>query len=260
MIIRTREIVSYGVPAGHKNSIYDFFKNAYVFLSKAFFYLKLHAIIMHMKQLVVKKQRPTHRMLYILLAIVVLIVVGFFTAQPILRGIEQQKFKTLDEHSRRIYNQLVSVTDPSDTWKYAASCAPEYTGDWPTGQYDCQTLISLEKTVHSVNEVNALRLAFYPVINGSPYLKAQSKAGPDYSSDFGKKFVVSSAERVYKDRLTSETCRYLLEVEQPDSDSINFALGTEIEGNQGKVSISLACINLASQSWYQQVNTLPSTQ
>ena len=180
------------------------------------------------------------------------IIFGFLAYRPILDKIDQDRFAKLDTQMRKVYKSIEEVSGKSDAWTYEKSCEPEYSGPWQTGRYYCTTKISMDKTIASAKEVADLQDKYYPIIDSSEVLKAESKLDSQPAGDFGISFVVSSAEKRYIEDSTKVSCNYLNKLDQTVDDK-NFSTkkyGSVIEDGVGSVNMSLTCSGKSYKNWY----------
>lgn len=190
----------------------------------------------------------------ILIGLFALFIAGVYATDPIFDRLDHDKFAKLDTQMQVIYNNLKTASNGVDEWAYLTSCDSEMAGDFPTGKYYCTALISMEKTVKSVEEVNALQSKYYPVVDESTSLKQKTELDLQNPNDFGKRFVVSSAYKEFSEIKSGIDCDYLLKVDQADDLIGGFAdnnsYSSIIEGQSGKTTISLKCRNVARDYWY----------
>lgn len=188
----------------------------------------------------------------ILLGLLVLFIIAVYATSPIFDKIEQNKYEQLDTGMQNLFSQIKSNANEGDDWKYAAVCNDVLAGDFPTGQYDCVTSISLQKTITSVDQLNSLQAKYYPIIDGSDTLTTKTELDPELPDDFGKNFVVSSAEKEYIDESGIE-CSYINKLNQA-ADEYDLDLdsyGSEIINGDGRLVISLRCEGIAREAWYK---------
>lgn len=183
----------------------------------------------------------------ILLAVYILVTV--YVISPILESIDKSKFEGLASESRALYDDIVRTSGGLENWTYDKSCEAERSGDWPTGVYYCKTLMSTEVQVKNVEQFVALHDKYYPVINQSMILSPSGDLKKAYPSDFGVRFVVSSAEREYGVKnYKSVSCKYLAALDQITGDDITY--GKLIQNGIGNVVISFECTDKARADWY----------
>jgi len=200
-----------------------------------------------------KRQKKTKKVtLTTCLALLTLAAIGYLASGPILNKIDQNRFVTLDLQMQRLFADIKSTSDKSDVWVYRKSCEPERSGPWATGNYYCSTKISMTKTVTSVKEIADLQSKYYPIINNSEILKAKSDLDLELPGDFGKNFVVSSAEKRYRENSTKISCTYLNKLYQIN-DNGDFSLNkysATIVNDIGNINISLKCTDRAYEDRY----------
>ncbi len=189
----------------------------------------------------------------IILGFLALLITGYLISQPIIKQIEQNKFNTLDEQSRLIYQKIKLVAGGDEDWQYSTTCKDKHTGEWPSGIFNCTALISLDRQVNSIAELNTLHEKYYNLIDKDSLLIKTTELDPQYPSDFGKLFVVSSAEKHYVNVATGVECRYLSQLGQISESGDNFTYSTAIENGQARLVISLECSGLADDPWYKQI-------
>ena len=183
------------------------------------------------------------------------IIFGFLAYRPILDKIDQDRFAKLDTQMRKVYKSIEEVSGKSDAWTYEKSCEPEYSGPWQTGRYYCTTKISMDKTIASAKEVADLQDKYYPIIDSSEALKAESELDLQPAGDFGISFVVSSAEKRYIEKSTDLECKYSISLSQRVNDNTksyeeNVIYGSGINDGIGKITITLESTNKARSNWY----------
>lgn len=196
-----------------------------------------------------------------ILLLILIFAWGYIT-HTIFDKFDQDRFTKLDTQMQTIFQDLKTVSNGSDAWEYAAVCSANKSGWITTGDYNCITSISMQKTVTSVQEVKNIQEKYYPVINRSTMLTQKTELDPELPGDFGKKFVVSSAEKRYIEKQTGIECRYLIQVGQTE-ESVNEAkdngeYGSPIVDNIGKATISLRCDETARDHWYSLVRSTSS--
>ena len=177
-----------------------------------------------------------------------------WATDPILDKIDHDKFNTLDTQMQGLYQNIETAASSDDGWSYSALCDSELSGDWPTGNYDCTTLISLQKDITSVQELNTLQAKYYPVINNNSTLLKSSDSDLESAGDFGDKFSVSLAYQDYIEKKSNIKCTYTINLNQTDQ-NINYqtnndSLGSFIVGDQGNVAISFRCSAIARDYWF----------
>jgi len=190
----------------------------------------------------------------IIIGLFALFIAGVYATDPIFDRLDHDKFTNLDTQMQSIYNSLKMASGGVDNWNYSTSCDVELAGDFPTGKYYCTALISMEKTVTSVEEINGLQSKYYPIVDKSTSLKQKTELDLQNPNDFGERFVVSSAYKEFSEIKSGIDCSYLLKVNQMDDlvggFSDNDSYGSTIEGQNGVAVISLRCRNIARDYWY----------
>lgn len=192
----------------------------------------------------------------IILGLLILYIIAVYATSPIFDKIEQNKYIQLDANMQSLFNKIKSSASSDDNWQYAAVCDDILAGDFPTGQFNCVTSISLQKTITSVDQLNSLQAKYYPIIDGSDTLTTKTELDPELPGDFGKNFVVSSAEKNYTDKSGIE-CRYLIKLNQTVEDNLmtDDNYGTNINEGIGGVIVSLRCDDIAGEAWYMKSGT-----
>jgi hypothetical protein len=137
-----------------------------------------------------------------------LIILWTVVTTPIFDKIDQDKFSTLDTQMQKVYQNLKTASNGVDDWRYRTVCSPNASGWMPDGTYNCIVSISTKKIVTSVDEINNLQAKYYPIVDKSQNLKQKTGLDPEMPNDFGKKFVVSSAEKNYTDVKSGIGCNY----------------------------------------------------
>jgi len=194
--------------------------------------------------------------------LLVLVCIWGYVTHPIFDKFDKDRFTTLDAQMLKLFNELKSTSNKSDNLKYSAVCSANHSGWLPTGDYNCITSISTYKNVSSIQEVNTMHDKYYLTINSSAALIQKTDLDPELPGDFGKKFVVSSAEKRYENKQTKIECRYILQLDQID-ESIDIRLdnsqyGSDIVGYIGKLTISFRCDETARDHWYELVQSTSS--
>lgn len=192
----------------------------------------------------------------VVFGLVILYMAGSFVSASFFEKSDQDRFVMLDSRMRSLYNQIKSVAGENDDWKYAAVCSEEMSGDFPTGEYNCVTSISMRKTITSVEELNVLHAKYYPVINDSDSLSSKTELDVELPDDFGKNFVVSSAEKRLVEKDSNIECNYLTKLGQgaEDYSSEYDSYGSKMLSDIGRITISLRCEDISRGSWYQLVD------
>lgn len=192
----------------------------------------------------------------VVFGLVILYMAGSFVSASFFEKSDQDRFVMLDSRMRSLYNQIKSVAGENDDWKYAAVCSEEMSGDFPTGEYNCVTSISMRKTITSVEELNVLHAKYYPVINDSGSLSSKTELDVELPDDFGKNFVVSSAEKRLVEKDSNIECNYLTKLGQgaEDYSSEYDSYGSKMLSDIGRITISLRCEDISRGSWYQLVD------
>lgn len=192
------------------------------------------------------------RIILIILAIIVLTIAGFFALIPLVEKLDQNRFETLDKQMQGLFQTLQLASNGTDAWQYEKICKADMAGWAPTGDFICHTLILLEKPITTVNELNDSQSKYYPLLDNSDTLKQETNLDPQLASDFGINFVVSSAEKSYKESKTGISCNYLIKLNQVYDNVIteNSSYSSEIDGGTGNLRISLRCDDFARSHWY----------
>lgn len=213
-----------------------------------------------MNKFITTKKSNVKKIILILTGIIVLTIVGFFALIPLFDKLDQNRFIALDTQMQGIFRKLQTVSKNVDTWKYKTVCSANMSGWMPTGNYNCTALISLEKSVKSVQEINNLQAKYYPVIDNNDTLKQKTNLDFQLPNDFGQKFVVSSAEKHYTEAKSGIECNYLIKLDQAkaDENTDNSTYGSNIDGPIGSLRLSLRCSETARDHWYD-VDKVTST-
>lgn len=194
----------------------------------------------------------------ILCGVIILPIIIFSSAKPILDQLDHNRFKTLDKQIGSIFDNIKAVANNDDNWNYKKVCSAEYTGWMQTGSYFCHATISMDKSVTSANEVADLHAKYFSVIDKTKSLK-QNTTLAITPSDFGKEFVFSSAEKHYKETETGIECWYLAELNQSHETTDNVQYGAPIDNGVGNFRISLDCSDKARNYWYEPDEQLLKT-
>lgn len=186
------------------------------------------------------------------IVLVVLYLLYVAASNPIYDSFDQQKFKKLDSSMQDMHRTLKTVSDKEEKWQYSKNCDEELSGDWPTGRYFCTALISIVKHISSVQELNALQAKYYPIIDKNSYLEPKDQLDLQFPDDFGKKFVVSSAEKNYIESKSGIDCKYLIKLYQKNTplNLYDDAYGSKIINNNGNAYITFECTAKARKSWF----------
>ncbi|HZJ34482.1 MAG TPA: hypothetical protein VFD55_00500 [Candidatus Angelobacter sp.] len=205
-----------------------------------------------MNKSITTKKSKAKKIILILTGIIVLTIVGFFASIPLFDKLDQNRFETLDAQIQGIFRKLQTASNNVDTWKYETICSANMSGWMPTGSYNCAALISLEKSVKSVQEINDLQAKYYQVIDNNDALEQKTDLDPQLPNDFGKKFVVSSAEKHYTEVKSGIECSYLIKLNQDKAkeNTENSAYGSNIDDGIGSLRASLSCSETARGHWY----------
>lgn len=200
------------------------------------------------------------KILLVLFGLIVLYVVGVFATSPLFDKFDHDRFITLDTQMQEIFNKIKIVSNGADDWQYSKICSAEMTGDWQTGKYFCSVIISVDKTVTSVDEVNFLQNKYYPVINSMKNLKSVNELSLELPNEFGKQFVVSGAYKKYEEIQSGIGCDYLAKLYQSfeDVELVSDNYGSKINGGIGKFKLQLDCTDKARSHWYP-VDKIAST-
>ena len=200
----------------------------------------------------VVKPKRKHILRNILIGIFALPVLAiiFFTFMIIQTKIssifEKSRFEKLDRDTTMIFESLKTRSVGSEQWKYTKDCESTTVGWAPESEYLCETQISTDVTVSTVDEVNYLHDKYYPVIEGFNILKATNELDKEFPSQFGISFVVSSAEKKYE--LDNAKCTYLIWLGQANNYDLQ-DYGKDIK-NHGRAELSFRCTDKAAGNWY----------
>jgi len=192
-----------------------------------------------------------------LLLLIILYVVGVYALSPIFDRLDHDKFAKLDAQMQGLFQELKKASNGADEWKYSAVCIANKSGWMETGDFNCVTSISTQNTVTSVQEINDLQTKYYPIINSSNILTTKTELDPELPNDFGKNFVVSSAEKRYTEKDTNIGCKYLIKLYQSieNAELTSDAYGSNINAGVGKALVSLRCSETANKAWYPLSDT-----
>jgi hypothetical protein len=183
--------------------------------------------------------------------IFILIIIVSTILTSLFDNVDKAKFERLNDESSVMYQQLKRASGGLETWTYKTHCDEWKTGDWPTGEFECMTTIATVVPVTSIAAFVALHEKYYPIIDHMSVLKPINQLDEEYPTDFGKKFVVSSAEKHYDiDGADSVRCDYLGALDQA-SDDADIGYGLEIIGGVAHANIHISCQGHARGDWYQ---------
>lgn len=181
------------------------------------------------------------------IALWALILYGIY--MPIAKYFDHQKMSLLDSQMQNLYSQIVAVKDADEDWKYQAVCDDQYVGWATTGKYDCLTSISLQKTVTSATEVQALHDKYYPIIDGIDSLEQTTQLITPNGGSF-QSFVLSSEEKRYTEQETKIGCHYILSLASTEDYKIDdYYTGSKITSN-GQATLTFQCYKLSLGQWY----------
>lgn len=151
---------------------------------------------------------------------------------------------------KTLLTQIQNV-DASSTWRYSETCRDQYTGAFPTGDISCSAAMSLQQSVTRAAQISQLHESYFKIIDANEQFLPVDELDLTPSDAFGKKFVVSTAERRYEVKdIADVSCRYILSLGQRDESSTNFSIGSPIEDSRGTVLISITCTGDATNYWY----------
>jgi len=201
------------------------------------------------------KKLPIKKILLIITGVIILIIAVYFISLPIRDKLDQNRFEKLDAQMQLVFKDIKAAANNSDQWNYKTSCTPNMTGWARTGGYTCTALITMEKPVTTVQEINSLQARYYPVIDSFSGFTQKTELNPQLPDDFGKKFVVSSAEKHYIEKKSGVECIYIISLNQSSEDknksySENFLSGSTINTDNGNISTTLRCREDSRGSWY----------
>lgn len=184
----------------------------------------------------------------------ILLVIFLNIYYPISEYFDHQKFITLDTESKKIFNQLSTISPNEDKWEYKTGCDNELSGPWPTGRYHCVTVSILEKTVNSATEAKALHEKYYAIVESSS--KLTSEGGLSNPSIYNGTFVVDDSGKFYRQKDTNARCVYEFITSQATKgmDYHMYDDGALIIG-AGKVTIALQCLATGERSWYPTIKS-----
>lgn len=172
-------------------------------------------------------------------------------------NIDKNKFTTLETQVQNIYKSVKLSAASDEAWINKSACDANTTGgDWPDGTYNCESYIVMKKDISSLKEVNELQDRYYPIFNNSPELKTETELSLYLPNDFGKKFVVSSAEKKFKEVKSNIACTYILKIAQKyeNKEFTSDTYSTEIIDNRAVAYLTFRCEETARGSWYKEVH------
>lgn len=187
--------------------------------------------------------------LIVLASIIGLIVLYIAVFIPIKNKFEEHKYERLSQNMNNLYQDMLEVAEDSEELIYKNECAPEYTGDWPTGKYYCKSSIKLDKPISDVSEVSSAQSRFFKIVDNNNFMKPITELFVYYPEYFGKEFVVSSVEKDYN---TSDIrCKFSNDLIRDDKSYNIDQFGDKIYENEGRLLLSISCTGLTSKSWYK---------
>ncbi len=190
----------------------------------------------------------------IILSPIVIFALYNLVSNPILDSVDHNRFKTLDSQMQGLYGKIKLASNNNESWEYTASCDSQLSGDWPTGEYICTTLISTDRTIHSVQELNSLQSKYFSLVNNSNVFVDSSGSNIQSTETFGKNFTVSLAYKDFLEMKSNIKCTYTIQLNQT-SGNINYqtnnnSLGNLINDDNGALDITLRCSDIARNYWY----------
>ncbi len=188
------------------------------------------------------------KILLIVVTIPILIVLAFMISRSIFDGFERNKFTILDEDMTSLYSDLKAHANKDDNWQYIAECEDDRSGPWSNGSYYCKTIISMEKEIGTVDELNEYHTKYFEIINNSEHF-IEKTSNLQMNGGFGKDFNVSMANKIYTDKNTKNVCEYTVYLNTLNNKIDNLYPGTSISGN-GKLIIDFRCSGKSSGNWY----------
>lgn len=207
---------------------------------------------------------PTKKIIRIVLLVLfapvllfILICLWFIVTNPIMDKFDHDKFTKLDTQMQKVFKDIQTASNGADDWKYSAVCIANKSGWMETGDFNCVTSISTQKEVTSVQEINDLQSKYYPIVDNSNALSVKTDLDPELPNDFGRNFVVSSAEKRYIEKDTRIGCKYLIKLYQSveNTELTSDAYGSAINTGVGKALVSLRCSETANKAWYRLSDT-----
>jgi hypothetical protein len=204
--------------------------------------------------------KKIEKVILIILLIPIALIVISFGFRMVVDKIDHDKFITLDNKMNSLFEKIKDAGGVSDGWTYEKECEPEQSGGgFSTGRYYCKNEIYLRKNVTSIDTLNYYHNKYFPIIDNSDIWDKHKSTALDLTSDFGKKFVVSIAERDYIEEKTSVGCEYsLLLFQIQDNEEYykfnNTSPGSPIVNNTGDFYIGIECNEFATQSWYTPID------
>jgi len=206
-------------------------------------------------------QKKTSKIVLILIflpiTLFILIIAWVYFTQPFFDKSDQDRFTALDTQMQNLFNNLDTASNGTDQWKYSSSCVANKSGWMATGNYSCTASMSLLKKVNSVQEINNFQAKYYSLIDSDKTLSQITELDPQPPNDFGKNYVVSSAEKKYLNISSRIECDYLIKLFQNDktADLSSSQYGSKIIGPQGNLLIDLRCSATARNHWYRLSGT-----
>ncbi len=188
-------------------------------------------------------------------ALIILFILGSFAISPIFDYFEKQNFTILDLESQKISAAIKGIAGPDEIWKYNTGCGNNYTGPWHDGSYQCVTISYMEKNISDADEVMQLHEKYYSIIDSQGSLVADRDLEFVNGDTFGKKFVISSASKAYKEKKTNISCRYESYFGQSDlsSNGLSYEYGSEIKAEKGTLTIMFRCEGTTGKTWYPKI-------
>lgn len=213
------------------------------------------------KQPMTKKKKIILIILAIIFAPIMIIIlwalIYYCIYMPIAKYFDHQKMSMLDSQMQKLYSQIVAVKSDDDNWRYQAVCDNQRTGWANTGKYDCLTSISLEKTVTTAEELQALHEKYYSMIDTSDIIQEKNHLIVSPANKFGKKFVISNEEKNYEEDQTKVECTYILSLEPlvEDFNIDDYYTGSTID-SKGQATLTFQCYKLSLDQWYTKYNNI----
>ncbi|MEI7918585.1 MAG: hypothetical protein WCH58_04355 [Candidatus Saccharibacteria bacterium] len=178
---------------------------------------------------------------------------------PMLDRADHDRFNTLDTQMHSLFDKIKVASNSNERWSYSSICESQLSGDWPTGKYICTTLMSTNKTVRSVRELNDLQEKYFPLVNSSNVFIGSNGSDIQSTEAYSKRFAVSLAYKDLTEIKSNTKCIYTIQLNQTPTNTNyqknNSNLGYLIDGGEGIVDITLRCSDIARNYWYALSNS-----
>lgn len=197
-----------------------------------------------------KNKQSSNKILFITIGIVAIIALYFLAIIPLKNHFEKNRFLALSANMQDLYDQLKNIATESEDLVFKNECDEEKSGDWPTGYYYCESSITLDKQVETAGEVSEIQSRYFAVIDSTESLQSSSELALYSPEDFGRNYVVSGAEKKYLNN--SIKCKYLNALNNDDGTYNVDMPGDKIDENNGRLILSLQCIDKTTSDWYAE--------